>query len=87
MPLFGNKIKLEIHAYIFKSEDMYGKVSYSHDLELSRYIKNSNFIPRNGDVLSYNNSHFKVDKVIIDYSDNNLNILMSNSKVDVRIQK
>lgn len=87
MSLLSSHKKLDIQVYLFKSEDSFGKVAYSHEEKLSGYIKKTGFLPRQGDVIKHVNGYYKVDKIIVDYEANSINILLSNSKVDVRIQK
>ncbi len=87
MSLLSSHKKIAIQVYIFRAEDAFGKVSYVHDDKLSGYIKKSGFLPRHGDVINHNNNYYKVDKVIVDYDVNVINVLLSSSKVDVKIKK
>lgn len=85
--MFQKKKPSRIEAYIFRAEDAFGKVSYAHDATLSGYIREMDFLPRTDDVVLYNKVHYKVDKIVIDYQEKVVNILMSSSKVNVQIQK
>jgi hypothetical protein len=85
--MFGKKNKLNIEVFTLKSIDDFGKVSYADNVELSGYIEDSDFLPRIGDVIVYKKTHYKVDRIIIDYEKKSLSILLSESRVDVKIQK
>lgn len=85
--MFNKKSKFEVEVYLLKSVDDFGKVSYTDDKELSGYIQNSDFLPRLGDVIIHKKTHYKVDRIIINYEKKTLNILLSESRVDVKIQK
>lgn len=85
--MFNRKSKLSVEVFTFKSIDDFGKVSYADNAELSRYIEDSDFLPRIGDVIVYRKMHYKVDRIIIDYEKKSLSILLSESRVDVKIQK
>lgn len=84
--MFNKKNKFEIEVYILKSINDFGKASYSDDKELSRYIKESDFIPRIGDIIFYNKLYFKIDKIVINYQTKSLNILLSESRTDFKVQ-
>lgn len=85
--MFNKKHKFNIEVYLLKSVDDFGKVSYVDDKELSRYIKDSDFLPRIGDVIIHKKVYYKVDRIIINYESKSLNVLLSESRVDVKIQK
>lgn len=85
--MFSRKPKLHIEVFTLKSVDDFGKVSYVDNAELSGYIEESDFLPRIGDVIVYKKTHYKVDRIIIDYEKKTLSILLSESRVDVKIQK
>ena len=85
--MFTRKSKLHIEVFTLKSVDDFGKVSYVDNVELSGYIEESDFLPRIGDVIVYKKIHYKVDRIIIDYEKKSLSILLSESRVDVKIQK
>ena len=85
--MFSRKKKLHIEVFTLKSVDDFGKVSYIDNVELSGYIKDIDFLPRIGDVLVYKKIHYKVDRIIIDYEKKTLSILLSESRVDIKIQK
>jgi len=84
--MFNKKTKFEIEVYILKDINDFGKASYSDDKELSGYIKESDFLPRIGDIILYNKLYFKVDKIVVDYQTKSLNILLSESKTDFRMK-
>jgi len=85
--MFNKKSKLSVEVFTLKSIDDFGKISYVDNAELSRYIEDSDFLPRIGDVIVYRKMHYKVDRIIIDYEKKSLSILLSESRVDVKIQK
>jgi|LakMenEpi03Aug12_release.lakeMendotaPanAssembly.Ray.scaffolds.fasta_scaffold3727990_1 hypothetical protein len=85
--MFNRKTKFVIEVYILKSINDFGKASYSDDKELSRYIHESDFIPRQGDIILYNKIYFKIDKIVLDYQTKSLIILLSESKTDFKVQK
>jgi hypothetical protein len=85
--MFNKKHKFDVEVYLLKSVDDFGKMSYADDKELSGYIQNSDFLPRMGDVIIHNKFHYKVDRIIINYEKKTLNILLSESRFDVKIQK
>lgn len=84
--MFNKKTKFEIEVYILKSINDFGKASYSDDKDLSRYIKESDFIPRVGDIIFYKKLYYKIDKIVINYEIKSLNILVSESKTDFKVQ-
>ena len=85
--MFYKKLKFEVEVYLLKSVDDFGKVSYADDKELSGYIQSSEFLLRIGDDIIHRKTHYKVDRIIINYEKKTLNILISESRVDVKIQK
>ena len=85
--MFNKKTKFVIEVYILKSINDFGKASNSDDKELSRYIHESDFIPRQGDIILYNKIYFKIDKIVLDYQTKSLIILLSESKTDFKVQK
>jgi hypothetical protein len=85
--MFNKKHKFEIEVYLLKSIDDFGKVSYVDDKELSEYIEKSDFLPRTSDVIIHKKVYYKVDRIIINYEKKLLNVLLSESRVDVKIQK
>lgn len=84
--MFTRKNKFEVEVYILKSVNDFGKASYSDDKDLSRYISESDFLPRIGDIIYYNKLYYKVDKIVIDYKLKSLNVLLSESKTDFKIK-
>lgn len=85
--MFNKKNKFEIEVYILKSVDDFGKVSYTNDRDISRYISDSDFLPRLADIIVSKKVYYKVDRIIINYEEKSLNILLSESRVDVKMQK
>lgn len=85
--MFNKKNKFEIEVYILKSVDDFGKISYTNDKDISRYISESDFLPRLGDIISSKKVYYKVDRIIVNYEEKTLNILLSESRVDVKMQK
>jgi hypothetical protein len=85
--MFNKKSKFDVEVYILKSVDDFGKISYSDDKELSGYIKDNDFLPRLGDIILFKKIYYKVDRIIINYEEKSLNILLSESRVDVKMQK
>lgn len=85
--MFNKKNKFEIEVYILKSVDDFGKVSYTNDKDISRYISDSDFLPRLADIIVSKKVYYKVDRIIINYEEKSLNILLSESRVDVKMQK
>lgn len=85
--MFNKKIKFDVEVYILKNINDFGKASYSDDKELSRYIKESDFLPRLGDIILYNKIYYKIDKIVVDYQAKTLNILLSESRTDFKVQK
>ena len=84
--MFNRKSKFNVEVYILKSVNDFGKASYSDDKELSRYINESDFLPRIGDIILFNKLYFKVDKIVVDYQNKSLNILLSDSKTDFKMK-
>lgn len=85
--MFNKKIKFDVEVYILKNINDFGKASYADDKELSRYIKESDFLPRLGDIILYNKIYYKIDKIVVDYQVKALNILISESRTDFKVQK
>ncbi len=85
--MFNKKNKFDIEVYILKSVDDFGKVSYTNDRDISRYISDSDFLPRLADIIVSKKVYYKVDRIIINYEEKSLNILLSESRVDVKMQK
>lgn len=85
--MFNKKIKFDVEVYILKNINDFGKASYSDDKELSRYIKESDFLPRLGDIILYNKIYYKIDKIVVDYQAKTLNVLLSESRTDFKVQK
>ena len=85
--MFNKKIKFDVEVYILKNINDFGKASYSDDKDLSRYIKESDFLPRLGDIILYNKIYYKIDKIVVDYQAKALNILLSESRTDFKVQK
>lgn len=85
--MFNKKNKFDVEVYILKNINDFGKASYSDDKELSRYIKESDFLPRLGDIILYNKIYYKIDKIVVNYQAKTLNILLSESRTDFKVQK
>jgi hypothetical protein len=85
--MFNKKIKFDVEVYILKNINDFGKASYSDDKDLSRYIKESDFLPRLGDIILYNKIYYKIDKIVVDYQAKTLNVLLSESRTDFKVQK
>jgi hypothetical protein len=85
--MFNKKIKFDVEVYTLKNINDFGKASYSDDKDLSRYIKESDFLPRLGDIILYNKIYYKIDKIVVDYQAKTLNILLSESRTDFKVQK
>lgn len=84
--MFNKKSKFVIEVYILKSINDFGKASYIDVKELSRYIHESDFIPRQGDIILYNKIYYKIDKIVLDYQIKSLTILLSESKTDFKVK-
>ena len=85
--MFNKKNKFDVEVYILKNTNDFGKASYADDKELSRYIKESDFLPRLGDIILYNKIYYKIDKIVVNYQAKSLNILLSESRTDFKVQK
>jgi hypothetical protein len=85
--MFNKKKKFDIEVFILKHVDDFGKVSYSNDKDISGYINATDFLPRINDIIFFKKIYYKVDRIIINYEENSLNILLSESRVDVKMQK